>query len=325
MNLVIAGNVNGMLSDVLWRVKVNHTIVETRNGPAAQLRGPLIATYKHPWQRVLFSGKRDANPFFHLMESLWMLEGRNDVTFPAVFNSQFLKYSDDGISVHGAYGYRWREQFGIDQIEFVIRELYRDHSSRRAVIGMWDPMPDIDCIRHAGADVPCNLAVSFQVDPAGGLDMFVFNRANDVVWGLCGANAVHMSVLHEYVALSINQPQGKYHQMTANAHVYLNSQGSSLLDDPPNEDYYVADGRPNLPLFGPACRGDFDADLHRFMEDPFKEHVFETAFFDGVVAPMATAWICHKERDRAGEIAAVSQIQAWDWQMACGQWLTRRA
>ena len=42
---------------------------ESRNGPVIQ--GPPVATvYMHPWERVLFWPERDANPFFHLYESL---------------------------------------------------------------------------------------------------------------------------------------------------------------------------------------------------------------------------------------------------------------
>jgi hypothetical protein len=40
---------------------------------------PVVTCYSAPTQRVLFSPMRDANPFFHLMEALWMLAGRDDV------------------------------------------------------------------------------------------------------------------------------------------------------------------------------------------------------------------------------------------------------
>jgi len=83
--------------------------VETRNGSALEFPTPVITTYTHSRERVLFYPERDANPYFHLMESLWMLAGRNDVEWISQFNHRIEEYSDDGDVFHGAYGFRWRE------------------------------------------------------------------------------------------------------------------------------------------------------------------------------------------------------------------------
>jgi hypothetical protein len=50
----------------------------------------------------------------------------------------------------------------------------------------------------------------------------VFNRSNDFVWGLAGANAVQFSFLLEYLAGRIGVQPGTYTQVTTNAHVYCN-------------------------------------------------------------------------------------------------------
>jgi hypothetical protein len=53
---------------------------------------------------------RDANPFFHVMETLWMLAGRNDLPWLVRFNKRFASYSDDGGNTQpGAYGYQMAE------------------------------------------------------------------------------------------------------------------------------------------------------------------------------------------------------------------------
>jgi hypothetical protein len=69
--------------------------------------------------------------------------------------------------------------------------------------------------------VPCNTIATFQRDFEGRLDLTVFCRSNDIIWGAYGANAVHMSFLLEYMALWIRCPVGVYRQVSVNWHGYL--------------------------------------------------------------------------------------------------------
>ena len=55
----------------------------SRNGAVLVAPWPVITIIHDPEHRVLFNPRRDANPFFHLFESIWMLAGRNDVDFVA--------------------------------------------------------------------------------------------------------------------------------------------------------------------------------------------------------------------------------------------------
>ena len=99
---ISARNVSMALSyglDMLFSVGVEEP---SRNGPVLACPEPCIITYHKPAERVVFSPIRDANPFFHLMESLWMLAGRNDLAWPVQFNKRFKEYSDDGKSLAGA-------------------------------------------------------------------------------------------------------------------------------------------------------------------------------------------------------------------------------
>ena len=52
-----------------------------------------------PCERVLLYPERNANPFFHLYESLWMLAGRNDVAGPARYAKNMNNYSDNGVTL----------------------------------------------------------------------------------------------------------------------------------------------------------------------------------------------------------------------------------
>lgn len=231
----------------------------SRNGDVIYIQEPVIVTYAHPRERVLFNQARDCNPFFHLYEALWMLAGRNDVSPLAYYNSNIANYSDDGQTFNGAYGYRWRncqvpevysykdeDGFGmggmvagvstkfVDQLRIIIDHLKTVPDSRRAVLQMWNVENDLLKIgpQNQSKDVCCNTHVYFalrkvEVDVTAYptlwcLDMTVCNRSNDLIWGLLGANAVHFSFLQEYMAACIGCEVGVYNQITNNCHVYLN-------------------------------------------------------------------------------------------------------
>ena len=93
---ITAINVNNLFVEGLWRFKTCGTLTQTRNGEAYRIDEPVLTKIQNPTERVLFYGKRDANPIFHLMESIWMLAGRNDVAFLQQFNSKIGQFSDDG-------------------------------------------------------------------------------------------------------------------------------------------------------------------------------------------------------------------------------------
>ena len=126
---------------------------ESRNGKVYRAKTPVTTVYERPAERVLFWHDRDANPFFHFMEGLWMLTGRNDLGFVHYYNKGMEKYSDDGESLHGAYGWRWKDYFTIDQLQIIIQRLSEDPEDRRSVLQMWDPIGDL---AREGKDVPCN-------------------------------------------------------------------------------------------------------------------------------------------------------------------------
>src|SRR6187549_1871940 len=137
-------NVNQGLAEGLRRVVNMGLERPSRNGPVLVMPGPVTTTYKRPTNRVLFSQRRDANPFFHCMEGLWMLAGRNDVEWPAYFAKNMRSYTDDGHTLHGAYGYRWLKHFKFDQLALIIDQLKHDPNSRRAVLQMWDAPVDLN-------------------------------------------------------------------------------------------------------------------------------------------------------------------------------------
>jgi thymidylate synthase len=219
MEVLDVQNVHDALPSGIRLLRRSGVQSDSRNGPVIRTPWPVATVYQRPDERVIFWEKRDANPFFHLYEALWMLQGRKDIQPLSRYARQMLAYSDDGRTLHGAYGFRWREHFGYDQIRHVAKLINDSHETRRAVLQMWDA--EVDGI-GPGKDYPCNVVATFQVNPVThALDLVVFNRSNDIIWGAYGANAVHFSVLLEYIAAMVGLFPGTYTQMSVNYHAYV--------------------------------------------------------------------------------------------------------
>lgn len=229
MHVITARNVHAALPLGIRLLYGKGVDRASRNGPVKQFPMPVTTVYERPQERVLFWPERDANPFFHLYESLWMLAGRDDVAGVVKYAKNMASFSDDGKSFHGAYGWRWRTHFSQvtwkrpqndrgDQLTAIAEMLKKNHDDRRAVLAMWDANSDLG---REGKDFPCNLTATFQVTPEGNLDLTVFCRSNDIIWGAYGANAVHFSMLLEYMAFWIGVPVGVYRQVSVNWHAYI--------------------------------------------------------------------------------------------------------
>lgn len=199
--------------------------VSPRGRKTLEHTGPVVTQYWRPEECVLHDPVRDANPFFHLYEALWMLAGRNDVARLAYYTPQIKAYSDDDKTFNGAYGNRWRVYFGQDQLQSIVEQLKKDPESRRAVLTMWNPTD----LWVNSKDVPCNTQAYFKIRD-GALNMTVLNRSNDAVWGCYGANAVQFSFLQQYIARQLMVEVGSYVQFSDSLHVYVDGKEGEVWD-----------------------------------------------------------------------------------------------
>ena len=297
--------------------------VNTRNGLALEFPTPVVTTYTHSRERVLFYPERDANPYFHLMESLWMLAGRNDVDWISQFNGRINTYSDDGRTFHGAYGYRWRNWFGMDQLKAIQFRLSTYHNDRRAVLGIWDPHQDL-VQTNDGKDYPCNTQIYFW-ERRGELNMTVTNRSNDMIWGAYGANAVHMSVLLEYMAGMLGYAVGTYYQFSNNLHAYV-SVLEKLKDMQPEYEPYLTIADDGLSYNPPALIDDadsFDEELLAWFKDESRTD-YNNSYLSTTCSPMRSSWKCWKSKNFNDAFYHASNIEDRAWRKACVEWLQRR-
>jgi thymidylate synthase len=351
-----ARNVNTALEDGLNILEQHGIKSDSRNGAVLVAPWPMITVTRNPTERVLFSGLRDANPFFHLAEAFWMLAGANDTQSLTRFVPRMADFSDDGKTLNGAYGHRWRWHFGNDQLMTAIQELRNNPSSRRVVLAMWDggtkikvfdedtgcesayaEIGDLDKAIKGSKDVPCNTHIYFDANKAGLLDMTVCCRSNDAVWGAHGANAVHFSVLHEFVARAAKLPLGKMYQFSNNYHIYTDRPDVQRLlgkDGYVADDMYAAMQVEPWPLlatqeewryFLKDC--EVMARLLRYGSPEYCDpETYDTIFFRKVFAPMFRYYENFKATNLAdappkggGELNL-----SVDWHRAAYQWVQRR-
>lgn len=328
MYVINANNINDAYPQGLALMRQRGEPHGSRAGGVLEL-GSVTTRYQEPCRRVLFDAARDANPFFHLFEALWMLAGREDVALPATFVARMKDYSDDGQNFHSAYGHRWRAFFGRDQLRDLRDMLAKDPSSRRAVLGIWSPEFDLAA---NSKDLPCNIGAKLEIRQ-GALNLYVFNRSNDMLWGAYGANVVQFSMLQEYMARWLGVQVGFYEQISTNFHVYLEEWRKRELDQmellPATSNPY--DLWVPFPLLqSPAEEANFMVDTHEglawvqgvraFNDKP----EWRTAFWQKVAGPMAKAHLLHRQKNTASALRALDNPDMIDWLAAGKQWLQRR-
>ena len=280
---------------------------ESRNGDVWSIPDLSLITLHKPHRRILHNKDRDANPFFHLMEALWMWAGRNDAKFLLQFNKHIGEYADNGV-FNAAYGYRWQHHFGYNQLTHVRNQIVKDPLSRQHVIQMWDPVYDT----MQAKDKACNTQIMFRIR-FGRLNMTVMNRSNDLVWGAQGANIVHMTMLHELMAHTCGLEMGTYRVVSNNLHVY--EPHWKLLNE--NSGY-------TGPIVDPTPVGKSN-DLESWLLDAGKfcdgaTTRFENNWFLDVAVPMRDAYL-----DRENRLRHILNVKCPAWREAALQWSERRA
>lgn len=121
---------------------------------------------------ILYHPVRNLNYKFQVAEWLWIAFGRDDVATLTRYNSQMARFSDDGLTLAGAYGPRLKDQW-----QYVVDSIARDYYSRQAVATIWTPNPT--CSR----DVPCTVSFQFLARH-GKLNLIATMRSSDVWLGL---------------------------------------------------------------------------------------------------------------------------------------------
>lgn len=352
MIVLEARNVNYALAQGVDFIHREGQREPSRAGDVLRSLVPVTTVYERPAERVCLLPWRDANPFFHLIEAMWMIAGRSDLKPLKELVASFGNYSDDGKVIPGAYGERWRDWFldggaahdgtfppTFDQLDWIVKRLRANPRDRRTVIQIWDASVDPGRADANSKDVPCNLTV-LPFETNGALNLTVFNRSNDMIWGAYGANAVQFSILLEYLAARIGLRVGRYYQVSNNFHAYVETAGDPGASWPVNwgpvDPYARGELIPfslanGFPLTDDRNERILREDLAIFFEHGPVEAVTKARwpFLREIVAPMALAhrhWKRTKGEDRySGALEILDRLPpANDWRRAGQEWIQRR-
>lgn len=235
-------HVAGRTADEVWR---EAAALFQPGGPACKQDGRggetlevvhAVLAIGEPRQRWIHSRVPALNPAFALVEVIWILAGRRDLAFPAHWNPRLPKYSGGAAEQEGAYGYRLRSHFGLDQLDRVYRVLDSDPNTRQAVLQIWDPVADLPSPDGAPrrSDIPCNVA-AFPKVRGGRLEWLQVLRSNDIFRGL-PYNIVQFTSLQEVLSGWLGVEVGEYVHVSDSLHAYAadvdvvrNGPGSSVL------------------------------------------------------------------------------------------------
>lgn len=217
----------GLTADEVWRqayeavtaTGARSTRQPSRAGDTLELLHAVLEI-NDPRQRWTASRHPAMNPAFGIAEVLWILAGSNDAQVLNYWFPDLPKFQGEGPTYSGAYGYRLRRQFGIDQIRRACDALAANPTSRQVVLQLWDARSDLP---HADGtprcpDVPCNIVSLLKVRD-GRLEWTQIMRSNDVHRGL-PYNLVQFTVLQEVMAGWLGLEVGGYHHWSDSLHVY---------------------------------------------------------------------------------------------------------
>ena len=170
---------------ILWELLSSRSYEEVNKRTGAQisvLRHPVHFNIDLREHTLPLCGVRRMFPRTAAAEVAWYLLGTKDVSFIREYAPIWDKFvEEDGFTVAGAYGHRWRSHFGRDQIEDAIATLQDNPTDRRVAVFAWDP--GADGLGQPSKNVPCPMGFTFSIVD-GRLNSAFIIRSSDVFVGL---------------------------------------------------------------------------------------------------------------------------------------------
>ena len=157
---------------------------------------------------------RNISPSYLFGEWIWYFTGRNSTQFISSFGSMWKKLTDDGKTNNSAYGYIIKSKHGFDQVKTIIELLKKDPESRRAVININTPNPNVITTK----DEPCTIALQFMIRN-GKLNCTAMMRSNDIWFGF-PYDVAFFTELQKYIADELDVEYGTYTHFVTSLHLY---------------------------------------------------------------------------------------------------------
>ncbi len=152
-------------------------------------------------------------------EVVWMIMGEKHLGFLQKFTKIWDQFAEEDGTIECAYGYRWREHFGRDQLLDLVQHLRDEPTSRQGVVVMWDPASD-GLIAPKKKNVPCPFCWTANII-GGKLNLHLVIRSNDMMLGNPHDTA-GFALLQAMLAQELDVAVGKLTVSISHAHIYEN-------------------------------------------------------------------------------------------------------
>ena len=233
--------INTFLVESCKLLKKEAVVRLTRGEKCYELPEPYMFKITNPYAREITIPARRWNHYLPYAESLWMASGRNDMAFVRHYLANLDDYSDNGETMRGGYGPRFRHYNGlsydydvrylyaertyeVDQFRYIIECFKQDINTRRGIITIGDPLKDCFDNQHRlkqTKDVPCTRMLQFiKQSDSNRLNLIANMRSNDLIFGVSAVNIFNYTFLLEYFAKILNLEVGEYIHIANNFHYY---------------------------------------------------------------------------------------------------------
>jgi len=241
---IIVKNINQSLIELSKKLIEFGVERETRGFKCFELPEPVMIKITNPCDRFITIPERKWNKVLPFAETAWILLGINSLEFPGSYVKNLYNFSDDGEFMRAGYGTRIRAYTGnnsdykinnpfnrnifsgstsvTDQLRYVIESFKRDANSRQMIIEIGDPAKDSfdeNGNLKTTKDYPCTRLLNFQLR-SGKLDLTVYIRSNDHIWGAHAVNITNFTLIQEIVSRIIGVEIGNYYHIANNYHYY---------------------------------------------------------------------------------------------------------
>lgn len=162
-----------------------------------------------PNSSLIYIPGRNFSLVHAIHESLLIFCDDNHVKVAGYFNKNIAQFSDDGTTLYGSYGHRIATR-----MQGVLGKLKEDHDTRQALL----TIHRVDDSIVKTKDPPCTITLQFTIRDEK-LNMHVYMRSNDIVWGT-PYDVFVFTTIQKVFANTLGIPVGKYYHTATSLHMY---------------------------------------------------------------------------------------------------------
>ena len=162
-----------------------------------------------PNSSLIYIPGRNFSLVHAIHESFLIFCDDNHVKVAGYFNKNIEQFSDDGETLYGSYGHRIATK-----MHGVLDKLKEDHDTRQALL----TIHRVDDSIVKTKDPPCTITLQFTIRDEK-LNMHVYMRSNDIVWGT-PYDVFVFTTIQKVFANTLGIPVGKYYHTATSLHMY---------------------------------------------------------------------------------------------------------